>query len=341
LNKERVLVWEVPKDAKDKIDGFILYRKYTCPGQERPATAPQLVKALAEGFLIEPINEPVGCDAEYWVSAYGRAGESAPSNVVSAKTTSSVAIVTVSFNELKTDNPQSSSVTLLANEYYRVSSQMYMPSPFQLSQLPFDGMTGNNVIPVQLREDDSLTLGLKLTEWDFTVDPPTQKVTCDIEKTISPAKDGWEGLKATAVTLDSGKVPDCSVKVELNGRGPVKAGKEIRPEADVMVADLQAIGGDIYVRLHNNGPDRLPSNQVKLKLKLGKEKGKPNINEPAITRWWPPDKSQTMVKLYTIPASEDPVKLLKELFFTVEVAPVDFTDPDTSNNAKVDEQIVP
>ena len=53
------------------------------------------------------------------------------------------------------------------------------------------------------------------------------------------------------------------------------------------------------------------------------------------------NKSQTMVKLYTIPASEDPAKLLKELFFTVEVTPVDFTDPDTSNNAKIDEQIAP
>ena len=48
-----------------------------------------------------------------------------------------------------------------------------------------------------------------------------------------------------------------------------------------------------------------------------------------------------MVKLYTIPDSEDPAKLLKELFFTVEVTPVDFIDPDNSNNAKIDEKITP
>ena len=342
LNKERVLVWEMPKGTKDKVEGYILYRKYTCLGQDRPATAPELISWHFDSFLIDPISEPVGCDAEYRVSAYGRAGESAPSNVVSAETASSVAIVKVSFNTVKTPKEHSSSVTLLANDYYRVSSQMYMTPTFQLNELPFDGMTGNNVIAVQLNKDDSLTLRVKLTEWDFSDrENPVETDTCDIEHTIPPPTDGWEGFQEKD-TLWSGKVPDCKAEITLNGRGTVKAGKEIRPEADVQIVALTSVGRDIYVVLKNGGPDPLPSNQIKLQLKYGDEKGKPPYAILApITRWWPPDSDNTMVKLFTFPASEDLGAMLKGKFFTVEVTPVDFIDPDNSNNKLIDETVEP
>lgn len=322
----------MPKGAKDKIDGYILYRKYTCPGQDRPATAPELVVASADGFVIAPISEPVGCDAEYRVSAYGRAGESAPSNIVSAKTASSVAIVSVSFSELRTPKPQSRSVRLSANEYSRVSGQMYMPGILQLNELPFADMTGNNVIAVHLNEDDSIQLGVTLTKWDRSVPKkPVEETTCDIGKTIMPPNDGWEGVKNMPVTLDSGAKPTCSVEIELNGRGAVKAGNEIRPEADVRIVALASVGRDIYVVLLNKGPDLLPSNQIKLRAEWAK-KGEPDILLPDFTRWWPPDMLVAKVKLLSIPASEDLATALKDSRLTVKVTPVDFTGPDHSNN---------
>ena len=137
-------------------------------------------------------------------------------------------------------------------------------------------------------------------------------------------------------------MPDCKAEITLNGRGTVKAGKEIRPEADVQIVALTSVGRDIYVVLKNGGPDPLPSNQIKLQLKYGDEKGKPPYAILApITRWWPPDSDNTMVKLFTFPASEDLGAMLKGKFFTVEVTPVDFIDPDNSNNKLIDETVEP
>ena len=42
------------------------------------------------------------------------------------------------------------------------------------------------------------------------------------------------------------------------------------------------------------------------------------------------------MKLYTIPNPENLETALKDSRFTVEVTPVDFTDPDHSNNEKTD-----
>ncbi len=42
------------------------------------------------------------------------------------------------------------------------------------------------------------------------------------------------------------------------------------------------------------------------------------------------------MKLFTIPDTENVATILKEMRFTVEVTPVDFTDPDHSNNKQTD-----
>ena len=266
--KNRVLVWEMPKGAKDRIDGYILYRKYTCPGQD-PATVPELItNRILDALLIDPISEPVGCDAEYRVSAYGRAGESAPSNAVSAKTASSVAVVQVSFDELKGLKKQSSSVHLVANEHRRRSEKTFMSGTRKLNDIPFNGTTGDNVIPVHLNKGDSLQLLVMLFDES---DPTNPTRSCEVMHTISP-KDGWEGVKNMPVTLDSGDLKGCTAEITLNGRA-VEAGEEIRPVADVSPEKIVSVGRDIYVQLYNDGPNDLPSNQIKLRAAMGKKGG--------------------------------------------------------------------
>ena len=57
---------------------------------------------------------------------------------------------------------------------------------------------------------------------------------------------------------------------------------------------------------------------------------------PPFPRWWPPENRHPWVKLFTIPDTENVATILKEMRFTVEVTPVDFTDPDHSNNKQTD-----
>ena len=87
----------------------------------------------------------------------------------------------------------------------------------------------------------------------------------------------------------------------------------------------------------NIGPDDLPANQVKITSGWKREiNDPPAIAANVITRWWTPGQTSIVVKINTIPllGDLDAQESLKRLYLDVEAVPVDFTDPETSNNQK-------
>lgn len=155
----RILTWDYNDPTyHNLIDGFIVYRQYTCPGGDSKMIYPLVAGKNQRGIEIASRNEPVGCACEFTVSAFGGIGESplsAPPRE-SCSTAAPAEGVEITFVSLKTDasllpgNSAFSMIHLFANEFARNTRNMAIENgkTYPLDAIPFDGKAGNNRILV-------------------------------------------------------------------------------------------------------------------------------------------------------------------------------------------------
>jgi hypothetical protein len=171
----RYLDWDFDKDYENRIDGFILYRKYNCPGKNEQIKFPQPIVRYVRTGSFKKSTEPVGCSCTFQVSAYGPEGESKPSEPQKEKcyTESPSDSLEVTFSDLtieksKINNPTgaaASEIYIFANEYSRRSARMLLEGKkYSLEDIPLDGQEENNSVIVGMAPDDSLKLGFYISD---------------------------------------------------------------------------------------------------------------------------------------------------------------------------------
>jgi len=312
----RVLLWDFGGDEK-AIDGYIFYRGYSCPGQEGQVKAPQVLTKQCQGINIPPKAEPVGCVARYQVSAFGRAGESDPSNELVLDTAPAASRVRVTFKDLKLGQQATSPIGLQANQYHRTSEPMAIRArtTLNLNDVRFGGKRPNNVLTVNLDQGETLQVSL-------------QAGFCKLEpaKPLDPTKPDTYPL------YFQGAQGECWGTVEVGALEAVSAGQMARPEADISFMAPFLSGKDVYVRLDNIGPDSLAANKVEVEsywVTPG-TKDRPLSPKQTIERWWPALAETVEVKVGSV--SDIKGKDPKEVEFYVKVMALDFDDPYESNN---------
>lgn len=70
------LNWDYDRSAKARIDGFIVYGNYSCPGGSQQVHYVITKGAADQTLNIETYKQPAGCSCSYQVSAFGASGES-------------------------------------------------------------------------------------------------------------------------------------------------------------------------------------------------------------------------------------------------------------------------
>ena len=155
------------------LDGFIIYRQYTCPGADVAMKYPLTVDKNSRNASINVVDAPLGCECAYSVSAYGSQGESPPSKPQqeTCKTNDPIDSVEVTFEQLTIHaknlqnnlpfNPTSASVHLFANEQTRRSGvQLLEAKTYLLKDMFFNGRNDNQSIIVNLGSGNSLAVHL-------------------------------------------------------------------------------------------------------------------------------------------------------------------------------------
>jgi len=260
----RTLAWDWSGD-RSSIDGYLLYRSYSCPGMDTQILAPRMLTAAQMKAEIVFKTEPMGCIYRYQVSAFGRAGESPPSNPVSGGTESAYAIAAVTFQELKINDmpsgPSGVELRVYANNLRRTSDVYWVKeASYALNAWNLDGRRPNNSMGLSVGEKEFLTVGFSVSG----VDPQGYVAQDSVCKgaTILPPVAGWKQMPWT-VTIKS---PDgaCELTVELSGQKPQAGtgGAIVHPGADITITKVERIGNKVFAYIENKGPDDLPNNRI-------------------------------------------------------------------------------
>jgi LysM repeat protein len=323
----RALVWDWTGNPKT-IDGYILYRFYSCPGKDAQIIAPEVVGGPNEqGKVVPAWTVPSGCAARYQVSAFGPAGESPPSKPLDVVPVSvPIARVQVTFKKLTFKQPPkvaSGVIVLRANQYFLYSSSLALQSTtYDLDKVALNKKQPNNMLPVNLGGGDSLQLAFDVVDMSGN---PICKGQLLLPK---PANNDWGPLAGSYTLKDS----NCEVAVEIGKPAVLPAGQAARPRADVTSSHIYAIGKDVYMNIFNYGPDDLTANQVKLTTYWIDPTTKQPVNKQTILRWVSmATGGYQWVQMDSIPPSFVSLKPLPK--FHVELTPVDFDDPYSGNNA--------
>ena len=331
----RILIWDWTGNQKE-IEGYILYRFYSCPGKDTQIAAPEFVWSGDQGKELPAWTEPSGCAARYQVSAFGPAGESPPSKPLDVPASAPIARVRVTFKELTIKKALAlgtmGHIFLQANHHLLVSEDLVLQGqPYRLDGVFLDGKKPNNGLIVNLGQGDSLQL-------DFAVNPPGIAIGGPIcegrDFFLSPPPGNDWGQRAGTYTLQT-QNKDCEVTVEIGKLDVLPAGQPARPQADLECPSfdhaVSVIGKDVYVRLFNNGPDPLTANQVRLTSFWIDPAGPQPVGEQTIDRSVSiAMRDNQLLKVGTVPSKFAQLPQLPE--FRVTVTPVDFDDPDVKNN---------
>ena len=263
----RVITWDWHWSGDAKyIDGFIIYKTYSCPGMDTQIYAPVIVAAPKQEYEIPFRSEPMGCFYRYQVSAYGLVGESGLSNKLEGNTEAAYAIVGITFKELKiNDMPYGSDrieLGLYANQHRRVSDFYWVKEDsYPLNTWNLNGRSPHNALGMALTEKESLTIGFSVSGVDDKGYYVIQDSVCKGASIIPPV-DAWQQTPWT-VTI---KTPDgaCELTVELTGQKPqaTSSGGIVRPNADITISKIGRIGDKIFAYIENEGPDDLPNNRI-------------------------------------------------------------------------------
>lgn len=164
-----ILTWDYDEYRKRiDLDGFIVYRLYSCPGGDENMQYPLVTAKDPQKATISTVNMPPGCSCSYQVSAFGRGGESARSASQKEKCTTGkpIANVNVIFNKLYIDpklisQPVSGEIYLSANQFSRYSDTLVLDGgDHDLSPVLFNGMKNNNQIKVNMGAGKALSVNL-------------------------------------------------------------------------------------------------------------------------------------------------------------------------------------
>lgn len=167
----RVLTWDYDAASKNRIDGFIVFREYTCQGGDVKIQHPQTVGKASQRAEIVPANEPTGCACAFTVSAFGGGGYSVPSapHQESCTTAAPVDAVFVTFESLRTypglipnASSAASDIHLSVNEFGRKSNAVVIENDraYRLDAIALNGLVNNNVVSALIGPGQSPSLSV-------------------------------------------------------------------------------------------------------------------------------------------------------------------------------------
>jgi len=230
--------------------------------------APQMIPKKEKEATITLKSEPMGCAYRYQVSAYGRAGESAPSNALTGNTAEAFALAGITFKELKINKmphgPGGAQIKLFANQIRRVSDAYWVKEgSYALNAWMLSGRRPHNALGLVLAEQENITISFSVSG----VDPQgyvAQDSICKGAITIPPVST-WQQSDSTQ-TIKSSR-GDCELVIELSGKQPQatssSSGQVVHSNADVTINQVARIGSKVFAYIENQGPDDLPNNRIR------------------------------------------------------------------------------
>ncbi len=282
----RVITWDWTWDGAGKtIDGFLLYRTYSCPGMDSQIYAPVIIASPKQETEILFRGEPMGCLYRYEVSAYGRQGESGRSNKVEGDTEAAFAIAGVTFKNLKINGmPHGSGgaqLKVYANDFRRTSDVYWLKEgSYDLKPWTFDGRRPHNALSMALAEKEFMTIRFSVSGVDnqgYVAQDSVCKGAGLVPPVSSWKQDPW------TFTM---KTPDgnCELTIELTGQKPTvtSSGGVVYAQADLAVTKLQRIGLRLFAYVENNGPEPLLNNRIQYGVTWGlyNDEGKFKVDGP-------------------------------------------------------------
>lgn len=349
----RVIAWEWNGNSKD-IDGFILYRSYSCPGRESEIRAPQMITASKKEREILFINEPVGCAYRYQVSAYSRAGESAPSNALDGYSQRRAVYASINFKSLTINaipggGTAQAQIELYVNHYYFRSDRLAVkPSTLNLEQVSQFGKNVHSISYAGFGVNESLTLGFSVSGIDKDGFRMPGSI-CQGEYYFPPIS----RIDLISETLHA-KSGDCDLTVSIKSYTEVMSAEISqkftavgRPVADIAITEIGRIGNSLYGKIENNGPDVLSNHRIYIRTRWA-HPNYPDMDdyEPGVTQViWVQDSLPMWVYLGKTIKDKDFVNFYG---IWVEVSPsakwggvsasdeelYSFSDPNPANNKK-------
>jgi len=253
---------------KDILDGYVLYRSYSCPAQGTEIRAPQALPISPQEIEIKFKTEPVGCAYRYQLTAYGRQGESNPSNAVEGETCSAFAGVNVKFQEIKIsqpNNPIQAKVRVFANEYNRATPKVWIrASSYDFSAIEMDRVKPNNIVGVPLADNELLQLGFVVSE--ITADGFEKTASVCQGFSLQPPVRMWKDKQGITSIRSADGVCEVTISSDASPNIGINIGKIVAPQADVALAEkkIAQLGENYCVYVNNNGPDALSNNYIDL-----------------------------------------------------------------------------
>jgi LysM repeat protein len=263
---DRILDWKWSGDPKT-IDGFILYRTYSCPGQKTVTHSPLVLLASIREVSLDRRNEPTGCAYKYQVSAYGRYGESAVSNAVEGQTQSLYTNVKVTFLDLTisglpTDQTKGE-IVLAVNQFHRQTDPLVLQTGrTNLSGLLISGDIPNNTFVIDLGDQEGTWIHYYVNQ--IKDGQVLQGGICKGSLSLRPP-DQWESSSYTEVVKALNGGP-CKLTVEFSkgASSQPTSGETITHQADLQILNVVRVGQNVYAEISNRGPDDLTRTNVKL-----------------------------------------------------------------------------
>jgi len=218
------LDWDYDPKYIDVIDGFIVYRQYTCPGEDSLLKWPQMVEKERQDVNTDLSKEPPGCTCKFQVSAIGAFGETKLSDPPKERcqTRPSKYSLEVTFQNLLIDSktlpkPAAGEIYLFANEFYRKSNNTLLEAKdYPLKNIPLDGSPTNNKITVSLAEKESIQLSFYVSN-----------ICKGVDRTVYKPTSSWENINSTINLASADKGCQVAVQIMDAGGGSVPpVGKE-------------------------------------------------------------------------------------------------------------------
>jgi LysM repeat protein len=268
----RVLTWDWNGKAS-AIDGYILYRSYSCPGMDTQTYAPQMVPwSSPPQTEVVLKGEPVGCVYRYYVSAYGRVGESGASNAISGDTQAAYGVAGITFTKIKFNSlPYDAGgvqIDLYANQLHRTTDAYWIQnnSSYDLANWVINGLRPNHSLSMPLGEREFLTIGFSVSGVD-SQGYVAQDSVCRGGSIVLPLSTWQQKKQDLTIRSSDGS---CELSVQLSSDPTLAtSGSIVRPQADVVVSNLGLIGDKFFVYVENKGPDDLPNNSFFLYVTNG------------------------------------------------------------------------
>ncbi|MBI9046443.1 MAG: FHA domain-containing protein [Anaerolineaceae bacterium] len=231
------------------IDGFILYRSYSCPGRGTVIQAPLFGESLWQYMGIHSRNEPAGCAYRYEMSAYGRYGESPRSKPLEGITRTTNQIVKITFETLKVNNlpsgPTRGQVDITANANTHSGKIWLDEKLYSMNNIPMDGLIPNNQITVFVEEKQDIFL-------DFSIRDINHMLNCGAQMTLK-ADEIKNLTKTEKRTLSNSKQCEMVVSISPSQEYQIPGGSRAPIETDLYVKEIKRLGFEVFANIDNDG----------------------------------------------------------------------------------------